>query len=91
MTARNETFPAVLPRRREPVCSDRPLPAREPKHRTILITWLAIWPLVTTVLAIGGPLGLTSVPLVLRTLVLTAIVVPAAVLLVVPGIRRALR
>jgi len=58
--------------------------------RPVLVTWLAIFPLVTLVLAVGTPLGLLDLPLVGRSLVLTAIVVPAAVLGVVPVLRRLL-
>jgi antibiotic biosynthesis monooxygenase (ABM) superfamily enzyme len=62
----------------------------ERRYRSVLITWLAICPLVTTVLAAGQPLGLGELPLVPRSVILTAIVVPLAVLWVIPALRRAL-
>lgn len=67
--------------------ADKPGPA---PYKTVLVTWLAIFPLVTAVLAIGAPLGLPELPLVLQTFILTAIVVPAAVLAVLPPLRRLL-
>jgi antibiotic biosynthesis monooxygenase (ABM) superfamily enzyme len=66
-----------------------PLPPAEPRYRRVLITWLAIFPLVTTVLAAGEPLGLGALPLIARSVVITAIVVPLAVLWVIPALRRA--
>jgi antibiotic biosynthesis monooxygenase (ABM) superfamily enzyme len=59
--------------------------------RSVLATWLAIFPLVTIVFAVGQPLGLAGLPLVVRTVLVTAIVVPVAVLWVVPALRRALK
>lgn len=60
------------------------------RHKAVLVTWLAIFPLVTLVLAVGTPLGLMELPLVARSFVLTAIVVPAAVLALLPMLRRLL-
>lgn len=60
------------------------------RAKTVVVTWLAIFPLVTAVLAAGTPLGLAELSLVLRSLVLTAIVVPTAVLVVLPLLRRLL-
>jgi len=61
-----------------------------PRHKAVLVTWLAIFPLVTVVLAVGTPLGFGELPLVARAFVLTAIVVPAAVLVLLPVLRRLL-
>jgi antibiotic biosynthesis monooxygenase (ABM) superfamily enzyme len=66
-----------------------PSSAVEPRYRRVLITWLAIFPLVTAVLAAGGPLGLGDLPLIARSTVITAIVVPLAVLWVIPALRSA--
>ncbi|PJJ71554.1 hypothetical protein CLV46_1103 [Diaminobutyricimonas aerilata] len=64
-------------------------PPRVPSvHVRALITWSAIFPLVTLGLAALTPL-MEQWPLVLRSLVLTAIVVPLAVYLVVPAFMRA--
>lgn len=57
-------------------------------HRRALITWLAIYPSVTVVLALVG--GATAgLPLPVRTLILTAIVVPTAVYVLVPALVKA--
>ncbi|RLP73690.1 hypothetical protein D9V32_14265 [Mycetocola tolaasinivorans] len=57
-------------------------------HTRALITWLAIFPLVTLGSFALEPLS-AGWPLPLRTLVLTAVVVPLAVYLVVPNLMRA--
>ncbi len=63
-------------------------PPRMPSvHIRALITWVAIFPLVTLGLAVLTPF-MEQWPLVLRSLVLTAIVVPLAVYLVVPAFLR---
>lgn len=77
-------------RRQRRRCAEAtPLSRAEPRYRSVLITWFAICPLVTTVLAAGQPLGLGDLPLGPRSVILTAIVVPIAVLWVVPALRRA--
>jgi antibiotic biosynthesis monooxygenase (ABM) superfamily enzyme len=48
-----------------------------------VITWLAIFPLITIVLALFGSL-LTQLPLVMRTFVLTVTLVPVMTYLIVP-------
>lgn len=58
-----------------------PIPAR------LVITWLAIFPLVAMVQALLQPL-LTTWPIVLVTAATTAVVVPIAVIWVVPGLTR---
>ncbi|WP_063753340.1 hypothetical protein [Streptomyces sp. NRRL S-87] len=56
-------------------------------HRRALLTWLAVYPVITAVLAVLGP-ALAGLPLPLRSLVLTALVVPAVVYVVLPGYAR---
>ena len=56
-------------------------------HLRALVTWLAVYPLITTVLWLTGPL-LDGAPLPLQTLVLTAVVVPLAVYGAVPLLLR---
>jgi antibiotic biosynthesis monooxygenase (ABM) superfamily enzyme len=58
-----------------------------PRYKVAAITWLAIYPALTTTLALLGPV-LAPLPLFLRTLVLTAILVPIMVYLLVPGLQR---
>lgn len=61
-------------------------PSRRVRARA---TWLAVDPLVTVVLAVTRPV-LDVAPLPLQTLVLTAVVVPVAVLWAVPLLLRLL-
>ena len=53
------------------------------RHRMALLTWLVVYPLITLLLALLEPL-LGALPLPLRTLVLTGIMVPAMVYLAMP-------
>ncbi|OKI99879.1 hypothetical protein [Kitasatospora sp. CB01950] len=57
-------------------------------HRRALITWLAIYPGITVLSVLLGPV-LAPLPVYLRTLVLTGILVPAAVYGLVPALLRA--
>jgi len=54
-----------------------------PRYKLVAITWLAIYPLITAVFFfLGDPLQ--RLPLGIRTLVVTAIIVPAMIYLVMP-------
>lgn len=53
------------------------------KHRTAILTWAVVYPLITTLLAVLEPL-LGGLPMPLRTLILTVIMVPAMVYLAMP-------
>ncbi|WP_331721475.1 hypothetical protein [Streptomyces sp. NBC_00212] len=65
------------------------VPAAAPStHRRALITWLAIYPTVTVVLGLIGP-ATARLPLLVRTLILTAIVVPVAAYLLIPALMKA--
>ncbi|MEU2681245.1 hypothetical protein ABZ638_30610 [Streptomyces sp. NPDC007107] len=57
-------------------------------HRRALITWLAVYPTITAAFLLLGP-STAHLPLALRTLVMTAIVVPAAVYVLVPALLKA--
>ncbi|MFD7645850.1 hypothetical protein ACFV4P_35015 [Kitasatospora sp. NPDC059795] len=57
-------------------------------HRRALIIWLAIYPGITVLSVLLGPV-LAPLPVYLRTLVLTGILVPAAVYGLVPALLRA--
>ncbi|PNE40152.1 MULTISPECIES: hypothetical protein [Streptomyces] len=57
-------------------------------HRRALITWLAVYPTITLVLGLLGPIT-AHLPLLLRTLILTAIVVPIAAYALVPALMKA--
>ncbi|WP_299397012.1 hypothetical protein [Pelagibius sp.] len=57
------------------------------RARGAFLTWAAIWPLITGLLLVGDPL-LAALPLPLRTLVLTAILVPLMSFVVMPRLTR---
>ncbi|MFD9791961.1 hypothetical protein ACFWXK_13525 [Streptomyces sp. NPDC059070] len=64
-------------------------PAAGPSiHRRAVITWLAVYPTITVVLGLLGP-RTAHLPLALRTLILTVIVVPVAAYVLVPLLMRA--
>jgi uncharacterized protein len=63
-----------------PPSSDVPPP---PRYKLVAITWLAIYPLITAMFFFFGD-PLQRLPLGIRTLVVTAIVVPAMIYLVMP-------
>jgi antibiotic biosynthesis monooxygenase (ABM) superfamily enzyme len=66
----------------------RPDPVTPPSiHVRALITWIAIFPLVTIGLLVIGPVSADWNP-ALRAFVLTIIVVPVAVYLVIPWLMR---
>ncbi|MFB4297415.1 hypothetical protein [Actinomadura sp. NTSP31] len=63
-------------------------PAPAPSvHRRALITWFAVYAAITVVQPAIAP-ATASLPAPLRTLALTAIVVPAVVYLLVPALLR---
>ncbi|WP_371649377.1 MULTISPECIES: hypothetical protein [unclassified Streptomyces] len=64
-------------------------PAAAPSiHRRAVITWLAVYPTITAVLGLLGPTT-ADLPLLLRTLILTAIVVPVAAYVLIPLLMKA--
>ncbi|MFJ9696343.1 hypothetical protein [Kitasatospora sp. NPDC101183] len=65
-------------------------PAAPSVHRRALITWLAVYPAITTAFALLGP-HLARLPLPLRTLVMTALVVPVVVYGLMPLLLKAER
>ena len=52
-----------------------------------MIVWLAIYPTITLLLELGGPL-FNDWPLPLRTLALTGIAVPTMVFVLLPALQR---
>jgi antibiotic biosynthesis monooxygenase (ABM) superfamily enzyme len=58
-----------------------------PRYKFAVIVWLAIYPALTLTLALLSPL-IATWPLFLRTLLVTAILVPAMVYLLIPGMQR---
>ncbi|MEM9190155.1 MAG: hypothetical protein AAGF12_13305 [Myxococcota bacterium] len=61
---------------------------RTSKHRLALIVWVAIYPTITAVNWLFGDL-LAELPLPLRTLVLTAFLVPLMVYVLIPRLQDA--
>ena len=61
-----------------------------PRHKMAIVTWLAVYPLITAIFLFGRPL-LLELPLALRTLLITALMVPAMTYLVMPGMARLFR
>ncbi|WP_458688957.1 hypothetical protein [Nocardia tengchongensis] len=65
-----------------------PAAAMPSVHRRALITWLAVYPTITVALALLGP-EMGGLPVFLKTLVLTVIVVPVSAYLLVPMLMKA--
>ncbi|MFC0600217.1 hypothetical protein [Streptomyces palmae] len=57
-------------------------------HRRALLTWLAVYPTITAAFLLLGPFT-AHLPLALRTLVMTAIVVPVVVYVLIPALLKA--
>lgn len=65
-----------------------PTPHRPPpKWKTAILIWLAIYPALTLLVALFGEY-LILLPLALRTLVMTAILVPLMVFVLLPRLQR---
>jgi antibiotic biosynthesis monooxygenase (ABM) superfamily enzyme len=58
-----------------------------PRYKTAFITWLAVYPTLTLLLELIGD-DLRKLALPLRTLVISAVLVPVAIYVVVPLLRR---
>ncbi|MGL5860690.1 MAG: hypothetical protein ACRCY9_05480 [Phycicoccus sp.] len=56
-------------------------------HRRALIVWVAVYPTITLVLALLGPL-VHHWPLPLQTLLVTAVVVPPVTYVLIPALTR---
>ncbi|MEM7606621.1 MAG: hypothetical protein AAF411_14785 [Myxococcota bacterium] len=63
-----------------------PSGGRRQQRRAALITWVTIYPTITLLLYVFGPL-LEPLPLPLRTFVLTAVLVPLMVFVLVPRVK----
>lgn len=59
-----------------------------PKWKTALLVWVAIYPSITLLVLFFGP-QLAQLPLVIRTLVMTAILVPLLVFVLLPLLHKA--
>ena len=61
--------------------------APPPRHRMAVLVWLAIYPTITLLLALGGS-AIAGWPLPLRTLALTLIAVPLMVFFLLPRLQQ---
>jgi antibiotic biosynthesis monooxygenase (ABM) superfamily enzyme len=64
--------------------------APPPRYKLALLTWIGVYPVITLLLAVLGPATATW-PLPLRTLLLTAVMVPTLTWLVIPTLTRLFR
>jgi antibiotic biosynthesis monooxygenase (ABM) superfamily enzyme len=68
----------------------RPAPLKPPpRWKFAVLVWLAIYPALTVVLWLASP-HIIDWPLALRTLALTAVLVPLMVFLLIPALQRLL-
>ncbi len=61
-----------------------------PRWKSALLVWIAIYPSISILLYFAGP-WLATLPLLFRTLILTAILVPLLVFVLLPFLHRAFR
>lgn len=78
-----------LPTFAPPNMSDRLPPVPPKKWKTALVIWIAIYPALTILVALFGE-HLMRLPLALRTLVMTGILVPLLVFVLVPALNKLL-
>ncbi|RAG86166.1 hypothetical protein DN069_08220 [Streptacidiphilus pinicola] len=57
-------------------------------HRRALLTWLAVYPTITGAFLLFGPFT-AHLPMAVRTLVMTGLVVPVVVYVLMPALLRA--
>ena len=58
-----------------------------PRYKMAAVTWLAVYPLITVILLLAGPL-LSVLPMLVRTLVLTAVMVTLMTYVIMPRVTR---
>jgi antibiotic biosynthesis monooxygenase (ABM) superfamily enzyme len=69
---------------------DQPAVPPPPPYKMALVTWITIFPLITAIVAITGPL-LEGLPLAVRLGITTALAVPLMTWVVMPRVTRLLR
>lgn len=65
-------------------------PGPPSRWKMAVVTWLAIYPTITVLLAIFEPLGLLDEPIAIRTLLLTVVLVPLMAFVLAPTLVRVL-
>jgi antibiotic biosynthesis monooxygenase (ABM) superfamily enzyme len=68
----------------------RPGTPPPPRYKMALLTWITIFPLITVIVVVTGPL-LEDLPVVLRLGITTAVAVPLMTWIVMPRVTRLLR
>jgi antibiotic biosynthesis monooxygenase (ABM) superfamily enzyme len=63
-------------------------PPRPNRHKMTFLTWVGIWPLITSILWLLLPTLLAHFPLPVVTLIVTAMVVPLMSCVVMPALIR---
>ena len=58
-----------------------------PRYKMVVVTWLAVYPMITLILVLFWPL-LSLLPMLLRTLVLTAVMVTLMTYVIMPRMTR---
>jgi uncharacterized protein len=58
-----------------------------PRYKMAVVTWLAVFPLITLIFALFGPL-LSQLPTLLRTLILTMVMVTLMTYVIMPRLTR---
>jgi antibiotic biosynthesis monooxygenase (ABM) superfamily enzyme len=84
--------PTAVNYEREPPSTDPPAPPMRigpPRWKLAILVWLAIFPALTLLLWLIGP-EIRDWPLALRTLALTAVLVPVMVFVLLPALQRLL-
>ena len=61
------------------------------KWKMAIVIWLAIYPLITLILAVLGKPLMQVNPLPLRTLIITVIAVPTMVFILIPTLQKILK
>lgn len=72
-----------------PFMENAPVPRMPKKWKTALVIWIAIYPALTLLITLFGEY-LILLPLPLRTLVMTAVLVPLLVFVLVPALHKVL-
>ncbi len=65
-------------------------PAVPPRYKVALVTWLGAYPVITIILGVLGPV-IARWPLLLRTLLISGLMVVALTWAVLPALRYVLR
>ena len=67
-------------------------PARRepPRYKLAVVSWLALYPTLNVLFLSLEPLGVSALPLLARTLIVSVILVPTMVYLLIPAVQRIL-